>query len=141
MWGVPWDAALFGAVVLAFFVVGLPLITRRVSVPRKIEFENVPGQDLTREQTRYFEDLDPKLLEMGYRPVGDRRTSNMQGRALIRTYMCDADPAIIMMNLLTYIVLRLLGPAGAWTAVALGLWTGIVAHWAAGLRERRQRLI
>jgi hypothetical protein len=101
MWGVPWDVALFGAVVLAFFVVGLPLITRRVSVPRMIEFENVSGQDLTREQTRYFAGLDPKLLELGYRPVGDRRALNMQGRALIRTYMSDADPAIIMMNLMT----------------------------------------
>ena len=45
MWGVPWDVALFGAVVLAFFVVGLPLITRRVFVPRAIEFEKVSGQD------------------------------------------------------------------------------------------------
>jgi hypothetical protein len=141
MWDLPWDVALFGAVVLAFFFVGLPLITRRVSVPLKIEFENVSGQDLTREQTRYFEDLDPTLLEMGYRPVGDRRTLNMQGRALIRTYMSDADPAIIMMNLMTYVVLRLIGPAGAWTTVALSLWTGIVASWTTGLRERRQKLV
>jgi len=101
MWDVPWDVGLFGVVVLAFFCVGLPLITRRVSVPRKIDFEVVSGDDLTPEQTRYFADLDPALLEMGYRPVGDRRTLNMQGRALIRTYMCDSDPAIIMMNLMT----------------------------------------
>jgi hypothetical protein len=101
MWDVPWDVGLFGAVALAFFAVGLPLITRRVSVPRKIDFENLSGQDLTREQTKYFEDLDPTLVEMGYRTVGDRRTLNIQGRALIRTYMCDADPAIIMMNLMT----------------------------------------
>ena len=101
MWDIPWDVALFGVVVLAFFCVGLPLITRRVSVPRKIDFKIVSGDELTHEQTRYFADLDPSLLEMGYRPVGNRRTLNMQGRALIRTYMSDADPAIIMMNLMT----------------------------------------
>ena len=101
MWDIPWDVALFGVVVLAFFCVGLPLITRRVSVPRKIDFKIVSGDELTHEQTRYFVDLDPSLLEMGYRPVGNRRTLNMQGRALIRTYMSDADPAIIMMNLMT----------------------------------------
>jgi hypothetical protein len=101
MWDIPWDVALFGAVVLAFFVIGLPLITGRVSVPRRIVFERVADHELTEGQIRYFADLDPKLLEMGYRPVGDRRTVNMQGRALVRTYMCDADPAVIMVNLLT----------------------------------------
>jgi hypothetical protein len=101
MWEVPWDAVLFAAVVMAFFLIGLPMITRRVSVPRKIVFESVADHDLTANQSRFFADLDPRLLEMGYRPVGDRRTVNMQGKALIRTYMCEADPAVIMMNLLT----------------------------------------
>ncbi len=101
MWNVPWDVGLFAAVVLAFFVIGLPLITRRVSVPRTIVFERVADHELTEGQARYFADLDPRLLAIGYRPVGDRRAVNMQGRALVRTYMCDADPAVITMNLLT----------------------------------------
>jgi hypothetical protein len=95
MWDVPWDLVLFGVVVAAFFVIGLPLITRRVSVPRRIVFEDVGDHEMTGDQTRYFADLDPDLLEMGFRTV------NMQGRALVRTYMSDADPAIITMNLLT----------------------------------------
>jgi hypothetical protein len=100
-WGIPGDVAIFGIAVLAFFVVGLPLITSRVSVPTRVAFEEIPENDLTPAQSRYFGDLDPKLHELGYRPTTNRRPTNMQGRALIRTYFSDADPAVVMMNLLT----------------------------------------
>jgi hypothetical protein len=100
-WGIPGDVAIFAAVVVAFFVVGLPLITSRVSVPTRVEFEDVSDHDLTPAQTRYFGALDPKMHEIGYRPTINRRPTNMQGRALIRTYFSDADPAIVMMNLMT----------------------------------------
>ncbi|MDX2436224.1 MAG: hypothetical protein QNL88_04135 [Acidobacteriota bacterium] len=97
----PLDLVLFGVIVLAFFVIGLPVITRRVSVPRKVEFEDVSEGDLSDAQAGYFADLDGELLEMGYQPVGDRRATNMQGKALVRIYMSSADPAIIMMTFLT----------------------------------------
>lgn len=99
--GIPGDVALFGIVVAAFFVVGLPLITRRISVPTKVEFEEVPDHELTPAQSLCFGRLDPKLLDLGYRPTINRRPTNMQGRALIRTYHSEVDPAIVMMNLLT----------------------------------------
>jgi hypothetical protein len=101
MQSVPWDLVVFGLIVLSFVTIGLPLITRRVSIPRKVDFEEVRTDELSDAQARYFGDLDQTLLEMGYRPVGDRRTVNMPGRALIRTYMNDADPAIVMMTFLT----------------------------------------
>jgi hypothetical protein len=101
VWGVPVDVAIFGIAVVAFFVVGLPLITRKVSVPTRVEFEDVPEHDLSPAQTQYFAVLDPKMHELGYRPTINRRPTNMQGRALIRTYFSDADPAIVMMNLMT----------------------------------------
>jgi len=101
LWGIPGDVAIFAIAVVAFFVVGLPLITRKVSVPTRVEFEDVPEHDLTPAQTQYFSALDPEMHEFGYRPTINRRPTNMQGRALIRTYFSDADPAIIMMNLMT----------------------------------------
>jgi hypothetical protein len=101
LWGIPPDLAVFAVVVLAFFAIGLPLITGRIAIPRRIEFEVLADHQLTPDQTDYFARLDAKLLEMGYRPVGLRQTLNMQGRALIRIYMSDGDPAIVMMNLLT----------------------------------------
>jgi hypothetical protein len=101
VWGIPIDVTLFGVVVAAFFVIGLPLITRRVSVPIRVEFEHVPDHDLAPSQSQFFAALDPKLYDLGYRPTINRRPTNMQGRALIRTYHSDVDPAVVMMNLLT----------------------------------------
>ena len=100
-WGIPGDVAVFGIAVIAFFVVGLPLITRKVSVPTRVEFEDLADQDLSTAQTLYFASLDPQMHELGYRPKINKRPTNMQGRALIRTYLSDADPAIVMMNLMT----------------------------------------
>jgi hypothetical protein len=100
-WGVPVDVAIFGIVVAAFFVVGLPLITRKVSVPIRVEFEEVPDHGLTPAQSLYFAGFDPKLFDLGYRPTINRRPTNMQGRALIRTYHSNVDAAVVMMNLMT----------------------------------------
>ena len=66
-----------------------------------MEFEDVSDHDLSLAQTRSFASLDPLLHELGYRPMINKRPTNMQGRALIRTYFSDADPAIVMMNLMT----------------------------------------
>jgi hypothetical protein len=68
-WGIPGDVAVFGILVVASFVVGLPLITRRVSVPTRVDFEDVSDHDLSPAQTLYFASLDPKLVELGYRPT------------------------------------------------------------------------
>lgn len=43
--------------------------------------------------------------------------------------------------LLSYAVLRPAGPLGAGTVLAVRLWTGAVASWAAGRRERRSTLV
>jgi hypothetical protein len=101
VWGLPIDVAIFGVVVAAFFFIGLPLITRRVSVPTRVEFDEVADHELTPGQTAYFATLDSKLFDLGYRPTVNRRPTNMQGRALIRTYHSEVDPAIVMMNLMT----------------------------------------
>jgi hypothetical protein len=65
----------------------------------------------------------------------------MQGRALIRAYFSDADPAIVMMNLLTYVLLRLVGPTGIGATFALSLWTGVVSDWAAKRQWSKQKLV
>jgi len=101
IWGIPVDVQLFAIAVAGFFLVGLPLITKRVSLPTRVVFEEVPDHELTPAQTQYFAVLDPKMQELGYRPTVNRRTTNMQGRALIRPYLSEVDPAIVMMNLMT----------------------------------------
>jgi hypothetical protein len=101
LWDIPPDVAIFGIVVAAFFFIGLPLITRRISLPIRVEFEDVADHGLTPAQTAYFLPLDGQLFDLGYRPTVNRRPKNLQGRALIRTYHSEVDPAIIMMNLMT----------------------------------------
>ena len=97
----PIDVVLFVVAVVGFFVVGLPLITNRVYLPKRVEFDEQADHDLTPSQTNYFAGLDPKLFELGYQPAGNFLPTNMQGRALVRLYLSEVDPALIMMNLLT----------------------------------------
>ena len=49
--------------------------------------------------------------------------------------------AFIWSFLLTYVLLRILGPPGWVTTLTLSLWTGGVAGWAARMRERRSTLV
>jgi hypothetical protein len=98
---IPPDVAIFAAIVVVFFVVGLPLIISRVSLPRRVIFKEVAEHELTAPQTGYFALLDAQLRVMGYRPHGNWRPTNMQGRALVRLYTSEVDHAVIMMNLMT----------------------------------------
>lgn len=98
---IPGDLTLFAIAVASFIAIGLPLITSRVSLPRNVEFEMVADSDLTPQQSDFFAGLDSKLSAVGYRASGNWRPTNMQGRALIRLYLSESDPAVILMNLLT----------------------------------------
>ena len=77
---IPPDVAILGTVVIVFLIIGLPLITRRVFLPRRIEFATVAEHDLTPSQTSYFGGLDASLRPMGYRPQGNWMPVNMQQR-------------------------------------------------------------
>jgi hypothetical protein len=101
MLDIPADLTLFAVLVAGFFGIGLPLITSRISLPRRVEFETVADASLTPQQSACFAPLDGQLSELGYRPAGNWRPTNMQGRALLRLYLSEADPAVILMNLLT----------------------------------------
>ena len=43
--------------------------------------------------------------------------------------------------LLTYVLLRIMVPLGFLVPLVLGLWTAVVAHWAAPWRDRRHALV
>ena len=49
--------------------------------------------------------------------------------------------AFIWCFLLTYVILRLVGPTGIGVTFGLSLWTGVVADWAAKRRQKRQKLV
>ena len=49
--------------------------------------------------------------------------------------------AFIWCFLLTYVLLRLVGPTGLGATFGLSLWTGLVADWAGRRKQRRQKLV
>jgi hypothetical protein len=52
-----------------------------------------------------------------------------------------ATKAFIWCFLLTYVILRLVGPTGIGATLGLSLWTGMVADWAAKRRRNRETLV
>jgi hypothetical protein len=96
----PLDIVLFLITVIGFFVVGLPTIVRRVSVPAVVELEDLVDNDLSDRQSIYFAETDGRLADLGFRPARTFRPLNLQGSALIRTYLSEVDPAVINVNLL-----------------------------------------
>lgn len=52
-----------------------------------------------------------------------------------------AGKAFIWSFLVTYVLLRIMVPLGFVVPLVLGLWTAVVAHWAARWRDRRQALV
>jgi hypothetical protein len=95
------DLVLFAVSVVAFLAIGLPLITRQVFIPAVVEFDRIADHELSPEQSFHFARLDVEMLELGYRPAGTRRPTNMQGDALVRLYFSAVDPAVISANLIT----------------------------------------
>jgi len=49
--------------------------------------------------------------------------------------------AFVWCFLLTYALLRLVGPTGIGATFGLSLWTGVVSDWAAKRRQNKQKLV
>src|SRR5207245_475625 len=82
------------------FVVAVPRITRRRSVPRQLVFEEVPDSALAPVQAAHFARLDAAVRALQYGPVFNIRVANLAGQNLSRFYGCAADPAIVLTSLL-----------------------------------------
>jgi hypothetical protein len=96
----PWDLVLFAIVVVGFFVIGLPRIVSNIQIPAEIELVEVPEYELTDRQRIFFDEVDGKLHDMGYRPAITYRATNMQGQNLLRTYLSDSDYAAVTLTLI-----------------------------------------
>lgn len=89
------DLILFLSIIALFFVVGLPLITKKVWLPVELEIEDVPEQQLTDRQRIFFDDLDAELGALYFRPACTYSVTNLQGPNLVRTYLSEADPCMV----------------------------------------------
>ena len=91
----PADLVLFAVIVGSFFVVGIPMILKNVRVPAELEIDEVPEDELDRNQMDFFGPWDDRLAAMGYRPALNYRVTNLQGANLVRGYFSATEwPAI-----------------------------------------------
>jgi hypothetical protein len=99
------DTSYFLIVVILMLVLGLPLVTSRVCLPVKIQFEEVPPQKWTPGQAVFFQEADAKLSPQGFHPFATFRMANLPGTNLNRAYGNSSDPARILLTLMA-------GPGG-----------------------------
>ena len=88
--------------VVVIFVFGIPLILQKHWLPRELQFEQVPPEQLTPEQAKFFASYDAELGSLGYAPVFTYRVPNLQGKNLLRTYVNPAETARCSVTMLSF---------------------------------------
>ncbi len=76
-----------------FFFLGIPRIRRNVFVPRELQFQDVPPEQLTPEQAAFLSSYDTQLARLNYYPFTTFRVPNMLGHNLVRIYLSSVEPA------------------------------------------------
>ncbi|MGP0020695.1 MAG: hypothetical protein ACLPHP_19155 [Candidatus Sulfotelmatobacter sp.] len=73
--------------------IAVPLILKKVRLPRHLELETLSDNQLTDKQRDFFASYDSRLKDMGYAPCVTYRMSNIPGsKNLLRTYISSTDP-------------------------------------------------
>ncbi|MCP4895692.1 MAG: hypothetical protein GY906_01855, partial [bacterium] len=89
------DLILFLSIIALFFILGLPLIIKKVWLPVVLEIEDYEESDFTDRQRIYFDDLDAEMVALYFRSARTYSVTNLQGPNLVRTYLSDSDPALV----------------------------------------------
>jgi len=87
--------------VVALFVLGVPLVMSRVRVPGTLVFREVPPDELTERQTACFADLDRMAAPIGYGPASTFRVADFPNRTLSRLYLSSRNPAVLYAHAIT----------------------------------------
>jgi hypothetical protein len=80
-------------VVGATIAIAVPMILNKIRLPRLLTFATIADNQLTDKQRTFFAPYDSRLSSMGYRLLLTYRTTNTQGKNLLRVYTSCADPA------------------------------------------------
>jgi hypothetical protein len=80
--------------VAATVLIAVPLILKRIRLPRRLQLETLADHQLTDKQREFFASYDSRLKDLGYTPFVTYRMSNIPGsKNLLRTYLSSTDPA------------------------------------------------
>jgi hypothetical protein len=85
----------FLVVVGLLLAVGVPTIRLGVWLPRRLEIETVPDDELSSAQREHFQKLDTALAKAAYTPRMNFSVTNMQGQTLTRLYLSDHEHAVL----------------------------------------------
>jgi len=88
------DLWVWGLLVVPTVVLGVPLILSSVRVPRRLEMEEVPDDQLSDGQRRWFEDLGERLREVGFETAVTFRAPKLPSQNLSRTYLSGLDGSV-----------------------------------------------
>jgi hypothetical protein len=97
---IPIDVAAFAGTVALLFLVGIPLILKRVTVPRRLDIVLVSDDEFTEEQRGLFKERDAELQDLGFRHVRTARVENMPGNNLVRSYLSPDAWEVANLNLM-----------------------------------------
>lgn len=74
--------------------IAVPLLLKKVRLPRHLQAEPLSDDQLTDKQREFFASYDSKLKDLGYAPFTTYRMSNIPGsKNLLRTYLSSVDPS------------------------------------------------
>jgi hypothetical protein len=89
------------AKIVTFIVVaGLIAIRKTVWLPSDYNFQTVPAEQITQQQTEFFRPYDEKLQQIGFFPFATYRITTLKGTNLTRGYLNSADPAKCTVSML-----------------------------------------
>jgi len=81
------DVWVWALLVVPAVVLGVPLILSTVRVPRRLEFEEVPDEELSDDQLRWFTSLGDRLREVGFEPAATFRAPTLPSLNLSRAFV------------------------------------------------------
>jgi hypothetical protein len=70
----------------------IPVLIRKIKLPRRLQFENVGPEALTPAQAQFLSARDAELAPLGLEPFATYRVTNLSGRNLLRTYFSAVEP-------------------------------------------------
>lgn len=95
LWALPPELLLLGIVLALCLFAGVPAIRYGIWLPRELELQVLPDDELSEVQLDHYRRLDEALQDTGYRPRLNFTVLNMQGPTLSRVYWADHDPALL----------------------------------------------
>ena len=83
----------FVFIALGTVAIAVPIILKKIRLPRHLEIEVLSDAQLTPKQREFFANYDTKLKELGFEPFTTYRLSNIRNsKNLLRGYLSSTEP-------------------------------------------------